>query len=165
MDIEQARQDIMTWLTTFVEQPHPKLMGWAPCPYARRARLDNKLEIQAGRLGPYIDLMHIDIGDLDVVALVYDPEDFDSADFNHEVRTVNTGFLGPRNLIALADHPDDPEVINGVVMNQGRWAIAFVQSLSKLEGHARMLAEKGYYQNWPESYLETLFENRQDPRS
>jgi hypothetical protein len=165
MDIDQARQDIMTWLTQFVERPHPRLNGWAPCPYARKARLDNKLEIRAGRLGPYGDLMHIDIGDLDVLALVYDPEDFDCDDFNREIHTVNTGFLRPRNLIALADHPNDVEEVNGVVMNQGRWAIAFVQSLSKLDSHARMLAEKGYYQDWPEHYLETLFENRTDPRS
>lgn len=155
----------MTWLTTFVEQPHSELMGWAPCPYARKARLDNKLEIRAGKLGPYSDLMHVDIGNLDVLAWVYDPGDLNSVDFNREVRTVNTGFLRPRNLIALADHPDDPEEINGVAMNQGTWAIAFVQCLSKLNSHARMLAEKGYYQDWPESYLETLFEHRTDPRS
>lgn len=165
MDIDQARQDIISWLTTFVEQPHPALDGWPPCPYARRARLDNRVDIRAGSLGPYMDLMRIDLGDLDVLALVYDAGSFACADFNREVHTVNQGFLQPRNLIALPDHPDDPEVVNGVVMNQGRWAIAFVQSLSKLNSHARMLAEKGYYNGWPETYLKILFEHRLDPRT
>jgi hypothetical protein len=68
-------------------------------------------------------------------------------------------------MFALADHPGDVETVNGVVMNQGTWAICFLQDLDKLNSHARMLVERGFYQDWPEDYLSVLFAGRQDPRS
>lgn len=164
MDIDQARTDIMTWIAEFVEQPHPALAGWPPCPYARRARTENLLEIRSGT-EPYWDLMHVTLGSLDVLMFVYDPVDFAAEEFEDLVHRANRGFLHARDLIALPDHPDSPEVVNGVSMNQGQWAIVFVQSLSKLDAHARTLAERGFYQGWPEHYLAVLFEGRRDPRS
>ena len=164
MDFQQARQDIMAWITGFVEQPHPALAGWPPCPYARRARTENLLNLRPGT-EPYWDLMHVDLGLLDVLAFVYDPENFDAAEFEDLVHSANQGFLLARDLIALPDHPDAPEIVNGVSMNQGQWAIVFVQSLSKLNSHARTLAERGFYHGWPEDYLSALFEGRQDPRT
>ena len=164
MNFEQAQLDILAWVTGFVERPHPALLGWAPCPYARRARLEGKFEIRQGKIDPYTDLQHIDIGELDVVAMVYDPTEFEPEQFNQQITAVNQGFLRARDLLALADHPDSPEVVQGVAMNQGTWAIAFVQPLAKLNAHARMVAEKGYYKDWPEDYLRVLFEGREDPR-
>ena len=32
----------------FVEVPNAKLGNWAPCPYARKARLDKQIEIVQG---------------------------------------------------------------------------------------------------------------------
>ena len=154
----------MAWLTCFVEQPHPALGSWPPCPYARKARLDNKFEIRRGT-EPYWDLMHTDLGNLDVLALVYDPKDFAAFEFEDLVQRANQGFLLARDLIALSDHPDSLETVNGVTMNQGTWAIVFVQALTKLNSHARMLADRGYYHGWPEEYLAVLFESRRDPRS
>ena len=165
MNFEQAQLDILSWITGFVERPHPALLGWAPCPYARRARLEGKFEIRPGHIDPYTDLQHINIGELDVVALVYDPTEFEPEQFNQQITAVNQGFLRARDLLALADHPDSPEVVKGVTMNQGTWAIAFVQPLAKLNAHARMVSEKGYYKDWPEDYLRILFEGREDPRS
>ena len=165
MNFEQAQLDILAWITGFVERPHPALGSWAPCPYARRARLEGKFEIRQGKIDPYTDLQHIDIGELDVVAMVYDPTEFEPEQFNQQITAVNQGFLRARDLLALADHPDSPEVVQGVTMNQGTWAIAFVQPLAKLNAHARMVAEKGYYKDWPEDYLRILFEGREDPRS
>ena len=165
MNFEQAQLDILAWITGFVERPHPALLGWAPCPYARRARLEGKFEIRPGHIDPYTDLQHINIGELDVVALVYDPTEFEPDVFNQQITAVNQGFLRARDLLALADHPDSLEVVQGVTMNQGTWAIAFVQPLAKLNAHARMVSEKGYYKDWPEDYLRVLFEGREDPRS
>jgi hypothetical protein len=164
MDFQQAQQDILHWITTFVEQPHPALSGWPPCPYARRARTENKFKMHPGT-EPYQDLMHVDLGHLDVMAFVYNPSDFAAAEFEDLVHRANRGFLLPRDLIALPDHPDAPEIVNGVAMNQGTWAIVFVQSLGKLNSHARTLADRGFYHGWPEHYLSVLFEHRQDPRS
>jgi hypothetical protein len=165
MDFVQAKQDVLNWITGFVEQPNPGLQGWPPCPYARKARLDRQLDLRPGIIDPYTDLQKIDLGEFMVIGYIYDPKDFTADEFNRQVRELNTGFLLGRDIIALADHPDDHEEINGVCMNQGTWAITFVQPLSKLNDFARLIAAKGYYDGWSEDYLAVLFEGREDPRS
>jgi hypothetical protein len=165
MDFIQAQIDILNWVTGFVERPNANLNGWPPCPYARKARLDNQFEIRRGRVDPYMDLMHAEMGERMVIAYVYDPAAIDANTFNQQIKDVNTGFLLPRNIVALADHPNDPEEINGVLMNQGTWAIAFIQPLNKLNHFAQLIANRGYYDGWPEDYLSGLFEGRQDPRT
>lgn len=165
MDIVQARIDIINWMTGFVEQPHPALDGWPPCPFARKARLDGQFDIREGKIDPYTDLMKVDMGDFMVIAYVYDPKQIDADRFNQQISNVNQGFLVCRNIIALADHPDAPENVLGVSMNQGSYAIAFVQPLDKLNQFARQIAAKGYYDRWPNQYLDDLFQWRQDPRT
>jgi hypothetical protein len=164
MNFEQARMDVLNWVTGFVERPNALLNGWPPCPYARKARLDGQFEIRPGSVDPYTDLRSTDMGDLMVIAYVYDPEKFTADEFNQQVQAVNRGFLIPKNMIGLADHPDDVEDINGVIMNQGTWAIAFVQPLDKLNHFAQLIAGRGFYDGWPEDYLKDLFEGREDPR-
>jgi hypothetical protein len=164
MNFEQAHKDITNWVVNFVEVAHPALNNWPPCPYARRARLDGRLDIRPGETDPYTDCRAVLMGNFDVIAYVYDPADITADAFNSQISALNRGFLVPRSLLALADHPDYPEQILGVTMNQGNWAICFIQNLDKLNDHARMLARQGYYHNWPEEYLSELFEQREDPR-
>lgn len=164
-NFEQAKQDILGWVVSFVEQPHPMLNGWAPCPYARRARIDNKFDIRPGSVDPVLDCQQAAMDSFDVIAYVYDPRSLTAEQFNASVDQLNADYLISRGMFALADHPDDVETVNGVVMNQGQWAICFLQNLQKLNAHARMLAQKGYYDGWPEEYLTVLFEGRSDPRT
>lgn len=164
MDFVQAKIDIINWVTGFVEKPHPALDGWPPCPHARKARLDGQFDIRPGQIDPYADLMKAELGDFLVIAYVYDATLIAADRFNHQVDAVNQGFLLSRDIIALADHPDAPEQVLGVRMNQGDYAIVFIQPLSKLNMFARQIADKGYYRDWPEEYLEDLFRFREDPR-
>jgi len=57
------------------------------------------------------------------------------------------------------------EIVNGICMNQGTYALALVQSLSDLNVKARLMATKGFYDSWPEDYLTALFQHREDPRT
>ena len=165
MDFNQAQIDILLWITSFVERPNAELGGWPPCPYARRARLNGEFEIRQGKQDPYLDLQTIKMNEKTVVAYVYDPQHWEGAEFNALVDQVNQDFLVSRDLIALADHPRAPEVVRGVKFNQGNWAIVFVQPLTKLNEFARLLAGQGYYKDWPEDYLQGLFQHREDPRT
>lgn len=165
MDLEQARLDIVNWIADFVEQPHPKLNNWSPCPFARKARLDNKIKIRRGR-DPYADLMNfVKLEPYDVVIFVYDATTISAQEFERQVYSVNKTFLTTRNLIALSDHPDSPEIVNDVSMNQGTYALIFIQDCEKLNQSAESLAAKGYYQDWPEDYMQSLFSFRKDPRN
>jgi hypothetical protein len=166
LNLDTVQADIESWIKNFVEVPHPALGGWAPCPYARKARLDRDFEVRLG-LAPMHDLIQISkrgLGGKSVVITVYDPAIHTYEDFSSALDMANKEFLLPNNLLALEDHPADPEIVNGVSMNQGTYALALVQSLSDLDEKAQLVAKKGFYDTWPEEYLTALFRHRKDPR-
>lgn len=166
MDLDQVRQEIEQWIEGFVEIPNSALGGWPPCPYARRARLDRSVDIKLG-VDVYkdlLDLSKIGMAGKEVIIYVYDPQRCPQNQFARDIESVNRGFLIPQDIICLEDHPDAPEWVNGVCMNQGTYALALCQSLSDLNNKARAMAQKGFYHAWPERYLQELFQHREDPR-
>jgi hypothetical protein len=167
MDIEQVKKDIELWITNFLEVPHPALGGFSPCPYARSARVKNSYAVYLGS-DPYYDLKNRGrqgMGNKEVVIYVYDPKEWTHDMLAGSIELVNKEVLLPRDMLALEDHPDDIEIVNGVCMNQGTYAMALVQSLSDLNAKAKVMASKGFYHTWPEKYLQDLFQHRQDPRA
>jgi hypothetical protein len=166
LNLEIVKQDIEKWIVDFVEVPHPALGGWAPCPYARKARLDRDFDVRLG-LAPIHDLVQISqkgLGGKSVVIVVYEPSEYSYEEFSKALEIANREFLLPNDLLALEDHPGDPEIVNGITMNQGTYALALVQSLSDLNEKAQLVARKGFYDTWPEKYLQVLFKHRKDPR-
>jgi hypothetical protein len=166
LNLDTIQADIEKWIVDFVEVPHPALGGWAPCPYARKARLDRDFEVRLG-LAPLHDLIRISkegLGGKSVIIIAYNPKMHTHKDFSTALDIANKEFLLPNNLLALEDHPADPEIVNGVSMNQGTYALALVQSLSDLNQKAELMARKGFYDTWPEEYLTALFQHRKDPR-
>ena len=166
LNLEHVTYDIERWIANFVEVPHPVLGGWAPCPYARRARLDRDFEVRLG-VNPYFDLKVVAQTGItkSVVIFAYDSTSYSYEQFHAQIESANTEFLVSRDLLALEDHPAAPELVNGVAMNQGQYALTLVQSLSDLNQRAQAMARKGFYDTWPEEYLTELFQHRQDPRS
>ena len=165
LDLNSVTYDIERWMATFVEVPHPALGGWAPCPYARRARLDRDFEVRVG-INPYFDLRFVSQTGINksVIIFAYESTVYSYEQFHAQIESANTEFLLSKDLLALEDHPADAEVVNGVAMNQGTYALALVQNLTDLNSKAQQMAQRGFYDTWPEDYLQTLFAHRQDPR-
>ncbi len=167
MNIDQVRADIESWIVNFVEVPHPALGGFPPCPYARSARLKKSYEVYLG-MDPYYDLKNRarwGMGEKEVIIYAYDPIEWPHGLFSSSIESANTEFLLRANLLALEDHPTDVENVNGVIMNQGTYALALVQSISDLDEKAAVMGKKGFYDTWPEEYLTQLFQHRRDPRT
>jgi hypothetical protein len=166
IDQKQLEQDILAWSEHFLEVAHPALGDWPPCPYARAARVRGTVGIF---VGTDVDLdvkqrAELGMEHWEVCVYAYDPAVWTYPVFHDLVEDVNRRYLLARDMIALEDHPSDPEIVNGVSMNQGTYALVMVQSLSDLDRRARVMASKGFYQNWDEAYLQLLFRHRQDPR-
>ena len=165
LDINTVKQDIESWLVDFVEVPHPALGDWAPCPYARKARIDRDFEIRLGSdLGSDLAELSRTGVSKGVVIVVYEGHRYTAAQFNKTIDDLNEQFLVRHDLLALADHPADLEIVNGVCMNQGTYALVLVQTLSDLNHKAKLVASKGFYDTWPKEYLTVLFNHREDPR-
>jgi hypothetical protein len=167
LDLETVKADIEQWIVDFVEVPHPALGGWSPCPYARKARLDQDFTVRIG-VNPYFDLLNVakdGLGNKSVLIIAYNPTEFFYSQFTSDIKAANEEALLRNDLLALEDHPGDQEIVNGVCMNQGTYALALVQSLSDLNEKAQLVAKKGFYDAWPEEYLQALFKHRKDPRA
>ena len=165
MELEQVKKDIELWIENFVEVPHPALGGFPPCPFARSARLKRTYGVFLG-VDPLYDLKNrarYGMDNYEVVIYAYDPAEWSRELFANSIELANRETLIPRDLIAMEDHPADPEIVNGVSMNQGTYALALIQGLSDLNTKAGQMAAKGFYQTWPKSYLEQLFQHRVDP--
>jgi hypothetical protein len=166
LNLATVQADIESWIVNFVEVPHPALGGWAPCPYARKARLDKDYTIRVG-VNPYFDLLNVardGLGGRSVLILAYNPDEFFYAQFSSDIKAANEEVLLRNDLLALEDHPGDPEIVNGISMNQGTYALVLIQSLSDLNQKAKIIAAKGFYESWSEEYLTSLFQHREDPR-
>jgi hypothetical protein len=166
LNLETVKQDIERWIINFVEVKNPALSGWPPCPYARKARLERDYNVCLG-LAPMHDLIQISqrgLGGKSVVVIAYEASYVGHEELSLAISTANKHFLLPNDLLALEDHPADPEIVNGVPMNQGTYALALVQGLSDLNTKAKIMSAKGFYDSWPEEYLEALFQHREDPR-
>ena len=166
LNIDQVTQDIEQWIANFVEVPHPALGGFPPCPYARSARLKRSYAVYIGT-DPYYDLKNRarwGMSDKEVIVYAYDPAEWPRDLFASSLDQANQEFLLRADILVLEDHPGDQEMVNGVSMNQGTYALALVQSLSDLNTKAKQMAVKGFYDSWPNDYLTALFQHRKDPR-
>ena len=61
-----------------------------------------------------------------------------------------------RDVVVLEDHPEDPEHVGTVKLNNGEYILFLAQRLSKLNKFSRMLETGPYYKNWSKSYLESV---------
>lgn len=158
MDFEKAKQDILNWVENFVEQSNPSLNGWSPCPFARRSRLENKLHIcQGSELSQDVtDLVSSWDDKNDVVIFVYNKEKYTVDELSTYIEQINMERALPNDILILEDHPDDPEVVNGVSLNQGQYILVLCQRFSKVNLASAELKDQGYYDLWPKEYFDRV---------
>jgi hypothetical protein len=162
---EAFKQDIIHWMTEFVEKPQASLNGWPPCPYARKARLNNKVFYSYSSPDKFLtdicDYMGHYNDQYDVYVLGTDPSAFALDEFHVLKDRVRKTFQG-QDIWALFDHPSEIEMNKGLCFNNGKYLLAMIQRLSKLNQASDKLKSEGYYDDWDPQYLEKLFSSRVD---
>ena len=156
-NLEEATNYIKSWIDDFVSQPNPDLNNFPPCPYAKQAILDNKVAYDVADLD--IDLFLIkkaEMWDDNIdVCCIFVPE-VSSEELSRLVDSINKRYLMGNDFVALEDHPDDEENINGVIMNNGKYPIVLMQRLSKIQMFSGFLKKKGYYDVWSKENLDDV---------
>ena len=165
MDKNQAKQDITAWINDFVSKPNALLNNFPPCPYARKAMLEQKVDIRIPQdvsvSYAIADTLQTGIDDLDVGMLIFDPTYYTADMFSSVVEKANETI--DKNFVLLDDHPDNKEDINGVMMNNGKYAIVFVQKTDKLQqGHEYLEKHTDYYDVWSQENLDDVVTWRKD---
>ena len=158
MDFAQAQLDILNWIENFVEQSNPNLNNWSPCPFARRSRLENKLSILEGNyIFKDVDNLVLSWDDsYDVVVFVYNKDRYTVDELANYVEQLNKTYTISKDILILEDHPDDPEIVNAVKMNQGQYILVLCQRFSKVNLASADLKEQGYYDSWSKQYYDRV---------
>lgn len=158
MDQAFITEKLVEWMKSFVEQPNAKLGNWAPCPYARAARIDNKIEIMFCDIDDPLPTIHDGVKSLtnrDVAVIAFDHTLIAVEDLLDFVADVNKVMM-PRGYVVLEDHPDAEELVAGVKMNFGFCGLLILQKLDKLNNAADILRNKGYYDNWDQESIDAV---------
>jgi uncharacterized ubiquitin-like protein YukD len=159
MTPEEIEQKLTDWMVNFVEQPHPRLGQWAPCPYARQARVNKQIKIVHSdyqRLMATVEQQLPELEHKEVVVICFDHTKISAQDLEKLIKVYNQQVLMSRNYVILEDHPDAVELVNGVHMNFGHCGLLVIQRLDKLTTASEQLKSKGYYDTWSQSELDQV---------
>lgn len=151
-------KSLTKWMTEFIEVPNPKLGAWAPCPFARQARVNNNISIKFAEVFEFDHVINESLETLEhkeVVVVCFDHNSIDPVSLQDYVKEKNDILL-PINYVILEDHPDTPEHINGMCMNFGECGLLVIQKLDKLNKASDQLREKGYYDPWTQQDLDSV---------
>ena len=143
--------EIKKWIEEFVST-HNDQIEQVPCPFAKQAMLKERINyVSVGKhtISPLIDSLVDNWDDKYEVVVVYCPtEDLTPKELSTMVTNFNDIAMS-KDIVALEDHPNDPEILNGASMNFGKCILVLVQRLSKLNNASEILKNQGYYDNWP----------------
>ena len=146
------QKEIQKWIEKFVSKPNKLLNGFPPCPYARTALIKY---VETDHVNMLFDIMLEWNDDVEVVVLHTPTENYTPEGLRFIVNKFNQIAM-KEDIIALEDHPDDVENVNGVKMNFGKCIIILVQRLSKINKASHVLKEKGYYDVWSKENLDDV---------
>jgi len=158
MNFDIIKPQLLDWMQSFVEHPTPALGNWAPCPYARSARVNNRIHIIDSTI---TDLPATVIQSLtlleqyEVVVICFDHTEISGQECQSLTASLNRQIMKD-DFVILEDHPELVEHVAGIHMNFGYCGLYVIQQLSKLNEAADKLKEKGYYDKWSQSELDEV---------
>jgi hypothetical protein len=154
----ELKKHLYHWMETVLEVPDPARGGWAACPYARQARLDNKITVVSSVPNDFTETVTAHLHELehnkDVIVICFDPLAITPTDYFAWEDTVNKE-LFKQDYAVLGQHPlapgasDDPSAFK----MQG---LILVQKLSKLNAAAIKLQRAGYYEQWTQEHYQAV---------
>lgn len=161
-EIPQPILKVKSWIERFVTQPDIRLGGFPPCPYAQSALLAKAVTWEVvnekSELDPALSSLSRKILDHAYavgIAVFTEPKQWPLSELNDFVQKWRSDYES-QDLYLLRDHPEDPEVVQGVVMNQGEYLLFFVQRLSALQEARQELKDKGYYRVWSQLEAQSM---------
>jgi hypothetical protein len=165
-------EEIMQWSETALEKPSPQFNNLPPCPYARKALMDEKVAI----LFKYDDSYQVlyscvsqfdDNFDLAIIVDVHN--DKSAYDFHEYLESLNeaisNGMFIDKDIWVMGFHPDDDvsetaqeTAIEAITDTE--YSMIFVQRLTVLQEAADKLDKKGYYDSYDSECIASDIYNR-----
>jgi hypothetical protein len=159
-------KQMIDYLETVLEKPHPLFGGLPTCPFSKKARLQNKIlyrvidlsfaELESGSNLLNAVQQFYSSRSYDVLLVICpDTEVLSVEQVNLLVEKLNQQ-IASMGLIAFGGHPADNFNIQGVYTRQEPFINITVQLLEVLKTAANYLKKTGYYQNWSQENLQQI---------
>ena len=139
---------LKNWINDFLSKPQDLLNGFPPCPYARKALVDNKvLFFKSENYVADIEQLFDNWDDSYEVAVCVVSDSVDKYEFINNVEQINERYIS-KGFGCLEDHKAIPENFYHLTFNNGQYNIILCQRLDKINDASDKLMSKGYYKNW-----------------
>tara|TARA_B100000902_G_scaffold93213_1_gene96391 strand:+ start:2366 stop:2863 length:498 start_codon:yes stop_codon:yes gene_type:complete len=158
--MQSFESSIDDWIKNFLSKPSTIFNNLPPCPYAKKAWLDKSVlthwlddtfEIKLWISAEIENYTYHWPKGKEVVVLGFDPSRVTPEELSKIIDNTKP-MLDERGFIALEDHPDDPEVVEGIKLNHGTYGLVLIQEKEKLNTARAWLEKKNYYKNWTKEY-------------
>jgi len=167
-------EEIRAWSAYALEKKSPYFNNLPPCPYAKKAWMDNRVAI-VFKYGGSQAITACLAGFNDAFDLVIVVDQFykkDAEKFHVELEAWNDaiaeGIFADKDLWLMGFHPDDDAVDfvdDGTEFEphiNTPYAMVFIQRLSKVQESAYFLRDLGYYDKYREDYnVDEIFQQRE----
>lgn len=148
--VDTARAAIGAWVESFLSKNSDAFGGLPPCPFAKKAWVDGKVCFASlDDNEEIVAWITRDFQNYEVGCLIFDPRAITSDELEAKCRDLEA--LAP-GFVFLDDHPEHAEIVGDVVLNQGDYALIFVQTRSDLDRARKSLDKTDYYKNWSDHY-------------
>jgi len=169
-------EDIISWSKDFIELPNKHLGGVPACPFAKKARLNDRVRIleinNSYQLLETIIHECETIKDLDKQIIIIGCDDLfiTAEELNNYIHALNHVFV-PKDVYLMCFHPEDEEEDEPVTfLEDTEWhpdnefLMVLIQPFEELEKASANLERIGFYRSWPRDYYEGTVLKRQSYR-
>lgn len=145
-----AQKHIEDWITNFLSITSIQFNNLPPCPYAKQAWTKGKVLVIESQDPKNYDAL---LEEFEVIIYAYNPSSVTADELYKRCLEISN-----TEIVALDDHPDNIEQVNGIVLNNGKYALILIQKRDKLEQARTYLKSKDYYKNWTKEYFQEVLD-------
>jgi len=147
------------WINNTLSKPNPIFNNMPACPYAKKALMDNKVEVNI--FDSWVDAYSFlvtkewNFPEVEVVIISF-PSKGITPDMLSLTLDKLTDSWKHDHLVILEDHPDEVEEVKEFNLNFKESALLLIQPRSKLNEARAYLETQGYYKNWTKDYKDSV---------
>lgn len=153
--ITECKEFLSNWIINFLSKPQEILSGYPPCPYARKALIENKINFLSASNYTQVILQEVSGWNNSYDVLLVECGDIDKDTFVNDVADINIELLG-KGFVALEDHVNIEEPLHHLDFRNGKYNIILVQRLDKINLASDSLKKLGYYNNWSDDMINSV---------
>ncbi len=175
----EIKEDVRLWSKHYLEVSNKHLGGFPACPFAKKAWLDNKVQVEIKIKNYHYKkelnelIYKLDFNEKEIL-IFCDPYYSYTPNKLHEITEYYNDKYNKLDMYFMSFHPHNPATSQDqafLVEPEGKipevesdlkYSMMLVQKFSQLEEASDKLKRLGYYKKWPDEYYKDVVETRRN---